>query len=465
MRSLALFAFAAMVVSSCSCGRSPKLGGLLADVRRAPGVKVSCVTLKVTATRGGEELGSKTLAFEAKDQLQIGIGSEGWPREVTLTATPLWSADGCTDAKVNGAPVEKAVEFPASGVETVRLDLELPPATVDVDRDGFVPLSSGGLDCDDLNALAFPGAVESCQSLADLDCDRQAGCADTQCANVPGCAQPADRFVFTSPSRTVEAGACSPEVTFESRNSMGGAQLAPGTVVSLVAAPAGAKFFTDAACTQEVTSLTAASGQLMFRFYFSAMTPGMFDATVSAPGISATSQPETVTPPPATRLVFVTPARTVQAGSCSSALDVEAQNLAGQPSPVMAATTVELTVLPSSAVTFHLDPMCTTAAVTSAPIAAQAARSTFYVRGLMAGAPVVTAASPGFSSATQTVTVTAGMPTRLAFTTAAQGIPRDTCSTAVELRVEDAFGKGVALQSAEQVDLTVMGVPVTVHPA
>ncbi|MBL8953176.1 MAG: hypothetical protein JNK82_20530, partial [Myxococcaceae bacterium] len=46
-----------------------------------------------------------------------------------------------------------------------------------------------------------------------------------------------------------------------------------------------------------------------------------------------------------------------------------------------------------------------------------------------------------------------------------QGIPRDTCSTAVELRAEDAFGNGVALQAAAQVDLTVMGVPVTFHPA
>jgi len=459
MRSLALYAGVALVVSSCSCGKPTKLGGLIADVHRAAGVRASCVELKVTGGMG-EALDTKSFAFESKSQLQIGIGSDGWPRDLTLTATPLWSADGCTGAQPNGPAVEKKLQFPASGVETVRIDLELPPMSLDGDGDRFVK----ALDCDDANVAAFPGAMEDCLALTDLDCDSLAGCADPQCAMVMGCAQPADRLAFVTPARSPIAGACSEVLEVESRSAGGPRPLAPGAIVFLAAMPAGARFFSDAACTAEVTSRVATAGQSRFTFYFSSMTPGTFDATATSVGLTAATQAQTVRPPAAARLAIVTPARTVQAGACSQALDVESQSAAGAPSPVMSDTRVDLTVLPGGAVTFYSNSTCT-AQVASLTLGAGATRTTFYVRGVTAGVPMVTASAAGFAAASQAVTVTAGAPAKLEFTTPAQGVARDACSTAVSVRAEDALGNPVALAGATQVDLTVaMGVPVTFFP-
>ncbi len=44
-------------------------------------------------------------------------------------------------------------------------------AAMDVDGDGHVAIELGGDDCDDTNALAFPGAPERCGTLRDEDCD------------------------------------------------------------------------------------------------------------------------------------------------------------------------------------------------------------------------------------------------------------------------------------------------------
>ncbi len=465
MRTLALVAVAAVVVSSCSCGKTGKLGGLIADVHRGSATKATCVELAVTATESGETLDTGVFPFGMKTELQIAIGSDGWPRDVTLKATPMWSASGCDGAVANGPVVEKPAMFPAKGVETVQLDLAGAPASLDGDGDGYVKMTAGGPDCDDANGSAFPGAPEDCTSLADLDCDRLAGCADPQCSAVMGCARPADRLVFVTPARSVPAGVCSAVLEVQSQTAAGQAALPAGTSLSLAAMPAGARFFSDSSCTQEVTSLTAAAGQSRFTFHFSSMTPGGFSATAASAGLMTATQAETVTPPPAMRLAIVSPARTVQAGTCSAVLDVESQAMGGAPVAVTQATQVDLAVAPGGAVTFFSDATCTTAA-TSVTLAAMGTRASFYVRGVTAGVPTVTASAAGLMPGSQAVTVTAGAAAKLEFTTAAQGVARDACSTAVTVRAADAFGNPVAMAAAAQVDLTVaMGVPVTFHSA
>jgi hypothetical protein len=57
----------------------------------------------------------------------------------------------------------------------------------DDDADGYVSRACGGLDCNDRNASAHPGAPELCSDGADNDCNGVADCFDPKCADDPDC--------------------------------------------------------------------------------------------------------------------------------------------------------------------------------------------------------------------------------------------------------------------------------------
>lgn len=450
MRSTVVGLIAAAVL--CACGNKGR-GGLLLVAHPAPGAKLSCVW--VQAKDGAKLLGETRVAL-LNDDAQIGIGSAGWPADITLVVTPLVGPNGCEGTpKQNGLALERAVSFPQKGVETVVFELGLPDATLDADRDGYASAASLGPDCDDANPLAFPGANEDCSSLDDLDCKGQGGCADARCTTVSGCAQPATKLVFTSASVTVDVATCSPALEVESRSMTdAAAKLPSGTVLSL-AGPASLTFYSDAACATAVTQLTSTQPQSRFTFFFKASSPGTPELAVTSTGLTPASQLETVRPPPAAALEFATAARSVTAGGCEGPFEVEARDGTGTPRPVANATPVNLTVAPLGAVTFFSDAACATAA-TSVSIAAAAARTSFWVKPLLAGAPVLTGTAAGLTPATQVLTIAPGVASTLAFVTAAQGLPVGTCSNAVQVRAEDANGNAAALPVATLVDLTTV---------
>ncbi len=456
MRKLVLVA----TVLVCSCSKPTRVGGLIASLRLASGAKVSCADVRVKNTQG-TELGSTQLAFSGKAEVQLGIGSDNYPRDIVISVQPLWSASGCTGAKPNGALVEKPAQFPLGGVETIVFDLGAPAANVDADRDGFAGVVGGGPDCNDMDATAFPGANEDCLTLNDLDCDGQGGCADAQCSAVPGCAQPATLLAFTTPARTVQTDACSPALTVESRNMAGMAAVLPGgAVLTFAAAPAaGVQFFSDAACTLPVTQLTAAAPSSSFTFHFTSAMAGTVDVTVASGALTSAMQTQTVTPPGASRLGFATPARTVVAGECSMAVEVEAQDGAGTPRMVSADLAVSLGVAAAGAVVFFSDAACTTGMeVTSVTIPTGQSKATFYVRGVTAGTTMLSATAAGFSAASQSVTVNAGMAARLAFVSAQQGLAVNTCSAVAQVRAEDGFGNAATLPGPLMLTLMASGV-------
>ncbi|MBK7863610.1 MAG: hypothetical protein IPJ65_34390 [Archangiaceae bacterium] len=454
MRTLALFA----TLLVCSCSKGPRLGGLIADVKLLAGARATCAQVTVSDA-AGKTLSSQ-LAFGAKSQLRIGIGSEGYAQEVTVSVTPRWGPSGCTGARANGAAVVQQASFPSSGTTELIFELGAPAASVDADRDGFVGADASGPDCNDGDANAHPGAVEDCLSLADLDCNQLSGCADPVCTAVSGCAMPADRLEFTTAAQTVDVDACSGALTVESRGPMGASALPPSVPVALAALPgsAGARFFSDSACTAQVTALAHAGPQSSFTFYFRAPQPGTLDVIAAAPMLTPATQQQTVRAANASQLGFSSPPRAVVAGSCTAAIDVEARDSAGAPRQVAADVTVALDVAPAAAVTFHADPACAMAALSEVTIATSLSSARFYVKGLSAGAPVMSASAAGYSTAMQPVTVSAGPAHHLAFVTPAQGIARNACSSVTGVRAEDALGNAAALAGPVTVDLAETGV-------
>jgi hypothetical protein len=118
---------------------------------------------------------------------------------------------------------------------------------------------------------------------------------------------------------------------------------------------------------------------------------------------SIASQLETIRPAPPTRLEFTSAPQTVTAGACSASASVRTVDPFGNPSPVAAATRVDLVAAPPDGLLFYSDACAT--AVGSTTIGAGGGTATFHFRGTRAGTPTLTASATGFTVASQAALV------------------------------------------------------------
>src|SRR5262249_28427282 len=98
-----------------------------------------------------------------------------------------------------------------------------------------------------------------------------------------------------------------------------------------------------AGCGAAVTSVTLPLGSATVGFWFKDPAAGTPTLTASATGFSNGAQLETITVGTPSRLVFATPAQSINAGACSAVMTVASRDSSGNDSPVAAATTVMLT--------------------------------------------------------------------------------------------------------------------------
>ena len=82
--------FLLLLVAGCSCKKSG-LGGLIADVTLGANAKATCADVRVKDS-SGMELDKKLIAFGGKTTLRIGIGSDDYPRDVTVSVRATWSS-------------------------------------------------------------------------------------------------------------------------------------------------------------------------------------------------------------------------------------------------------------------------------------------------------------------------------------------------------------------------------------
>src|SRR5438094_2483078 len=93
----------------------------------------------------------------------------------------------------------------------------------------------------------------------------------------------ATKLAFTTPPFTVVAGQCSPTITVQTQDASGTpANPTTATVVNLTTTSAGGIFFSDAACTIPITSVTIPTTANSASFYYS-------DSTVGTPTITASA--------------------------------------------------------------------------------------------------------------------------------------------------------------------------------
>jgi hypothetical protein len=265
------------------------------------------------------------------------------------------------------------------------------------------------------------------------------------------------QLVIVSMPQTVMVGSCSGPLAVQSQDAAGNAVTTPGQLpVDLSASPAtGFQLYDDMGCTNSVTSIALGVATSTKIVYFRGMVSGAVTVTAASAGLQSGVQTENLQPGPATRLTFTSAPQTVRAGACSGALEVGLLDSLGNAAIASAQLTVTLGATPAAGVALYSDAACTTAA-TSFDIAAGMASGHLFFKATVALIETIDASAPGYTSVQQDQTVTPAPPAAVVFTSAAQTVGVNGCSSAATVEVRDAFGNVSPVTAATAVGLSAM---------
>lgn len=263
----------------------------------------------------------------------------------------------------------------------------------------------------------------------------------------------ASKLAFSSPPRTVVAGACSAELDLETRDANDArVPVVNAMQVALTASQSGVAFYADATCATALPGnvLPFAAGTSSAKFYAKATASLATMVTASFTGLTPATQALTVTADAATHLVFVTQQMGVASSQCSGAVLMEARDAFDNPAPPPNGQTISMSETGVTGFSFFTDASCTTALTGALPFTTGTAQAHFYFQGSTAGTATMTAdASPAFTPIVQDAVIGVGPPASLVFTSGPQSAPSVTCSSApVVVQVRDATGNPVTVTGA-----------------
>ncbi len=262
-------------------------------------------------------------------------------------------------------------------------------------------------------------------------------------------------LAFTTPARTVTAGACSQELDLATLDAAGNpTTVATAMQVALTASQGGVTFYADAACGTPLAGnlLSFAAGASTGRFWLTATRALATTLSASLSGLPPPTQPLTVNAAAADHLAFVTQPQGVASGACSGVVIVEARDVDENPAAPPGGQGLTLSEMGVSGFTFYSDAACATAV--TAPLTFSGPQAYFHFVGTLPGTATMTATSGSLTPATQDAVVGVGPAAALAFTSPSQSAPSGQCSAQpVVVQVRDATGNPV----------TVTGTAVTVN--
>lgn len=362
----------------------------------------------------------------------------------------------------------------ANGVRTairntdVALATSLPGVTV-----------HGVASCNDAPQTSLPIPYGSSSFPVYLKADGQAFGTNTLTATArlvatPGTAmievrpQPIDHLEFTSPARTVSAGACSTEtVDVEFRDTQNRrTDVEVPTTISLTSMPGDIGnaniFFDDATCRAAGSTQQLMPGQGAVAVRINAARAGVFSLRATSDQLVAT-QNLNVQSATASKLAFTNgPVVLSTTQNCSAALfSVQLQDQFDNPVTAVADVPVRLSVTGLVAVTLYEDGNgCSNAAQTDFVIAAGSTSFSFRARGMTAPpnlgdlrANVLNGAS--IADAAQMLRVSAGMATRFAMTGSAQSPLASVCSAnPFSVDIQDSAGNPASSPTPQTITLS-----------
>ncbi|MEW5742260.1 MAG: hypothetical protein AB1938_25310 [Myxococcota bacterium] len=332
--------------------------------------------------------------------------------------------------------LENAVGARAAGVTTtVQLSASLQGLTFYSDASCTVPVTSVTIPFQQERTTVYLASVTAgASTLTATSGTLTPGTSDLVITPIP-----AASIAFTNQPLTITAGACANNVmTVELRDALGRPTTADTDLtVTLTSSPneSSGNFSTQADCSARSpnVSLPRGQGAATFRVYAETATTLMrvtAQVDVGTPPALVATQDVTVNADTPSKLAFRnSPLGYLASAPCSgSPLDIVVRdrfnNLA--PSP----TAVTLLLTGSAGITFHRQATCADAALSTVDMAAQATSVQVYVKGGAPGPNTVTVAamSGSLMPATQTLSVSAGPPTRLTWNPNPRTTDSNICS-------------------------------------
>lgn len=256
------------------------------------------------------------------------------------------------------------------------------------------------------------------------------------------------RLVFTTPSRTLIAGAC-PGAANEIRvelQSAGGAPTPAGpagqTFTVTTSSPGVTRWYATPACLTPVSgTFTIAAGNSSVAVFYSDTRVGTASISLSNPSglITPAAQSHTIVAGAPAGLVFTSPPRTLPALTCSSpATTIQVQDAFANPTAVTAAVAVTLGRAPAGLNGRTFSTASCVGSVNSVVIPTGATEVPVYFSAENAGTLTLTASAPGLAGATQGHVVTPALPSALVLSTVASPAETGACSS-VRVARQDAL--------------------------
>lgn len=267
---------------------------------------------------------------------------------------------------------------------------------------------------------------------------------------------------FVTPRRSLTTDDCSEPMEVEARDAAGQPVPMPQSTTWVASAPPAARLqvFTDAACAMATTfgQLTVPPGESKARFFVRALAVGAPELSVAAAMTTAT-QALDVTPGRPSQLAFTTAPQAVATNACTAPLTVEVQDAAGNAVVLGAPLTLELTAAPALRATFSSKNDCADG-ITQVVVNAGVSSASFHARGLERGTATLTAATTldgGMLAGTQQLSIGAGPPDHLAFTTPPRTVAAGGCSETLTVEVQDSANQPAAMAAGGTLTLSGTG--------
>ena len=202
-----------------------------------------------------------------------------------------------------------------------------------------------------------------------------------------------ERLDFTTAAQSIDQNAVSAIMTIQVEDALGNAvTLGENITVDLTSTSGGGTFYSNAAGTAQITSVSIANGSSSANFYYKDSiegTPTITAAENPSKGWVDATQAQTITAA-IDRIVFTTAAQSFDMNTVSAIMIIQTQDASGNSINVSADTTVSLTTT-SGGGTYYSDAGGTNQ-ITSVTITSGSSNASFYYKDTNAGTPTLTAA-------------------------------------------------------------------------
>jgi hypothetical protein len=277
------------------------------------------------------------------------------------------------------------------------------------------------------------------------------GCTKNQFTG-PSDSNPAVNLLLTPYNGTIASNTCSGVNTITTQDVNGNIDaVASNQTVNLTSTSKTIQYYSDARCSDKVSSLVIPSGSSTTTFYFKDTQAEYFTISVTALNLNPDTESFTVISPNASILTFTGP-QTVSAGQCSNAYTITTENPLGEVSDVT--SNVAITLGGSGSGRFYSDSACATTPINSITVLTGTSSGQFYFKDNKSENLSFSSQAPGNVLALLSIEVGANIPQQMVFLNFPQEFPAGSCSGVYSIQSQDLEGNPSAATQNQAVTLS-----------